>query len=248
MSKQFAGVVSAIAVLSVGVFAGAAGAATTTLGSAKDSTLYDDAAGALANGGGTGFFVGNTGESRTTRGILAFDVSSIPAGSVITGATLRLTMNQGPAGAANISLHRVLANWSEGNVVAAGGGGGGGASTTGSVTWLHTSYSDQFWSTPGGDFNASASATTSVAGNGAYAFTSAQLIADVQAWLDSGQSFGWIVRGTESGTGSAKRFASREIAGAASRPALEITYDVPSPGAAIFAAPIALAAWRRRHR
>lgn len=246
MTKPFVGVVSAITLSAVGALLPAADAASLTLGSAKDSTLYDESTGALANGGGAGMFVGNTGETRTTRGILAFDVSSIPAGSVITGATLRLTMNQGPSSAASVTLHRVLANWSEGSVVASGGGGGGGPSTAGSVTWLHTSFSDQFWSTPGGDFNAVASATTSVAGAGTYTFTSAQLIADVQAWLDSGQSFGWIVRGIESGQGTAKRFATRESTTAASRPALEITYEIPAPGAALVAAPLALAARRRR--
>lgn len=246
MTKPFAGVVAAITLSAAGALSPAANAASLTLGSAKDSTLYDESAGALANGAGAGMFVGNTGESRTTRGILAFDVSAIPAGSVITGATLRLTMNQGPTSAANISLHRALANWSEGSVVASGGGGGGGPSTAGSVTWLHTSFSDQFWSTPGGDFNAAASATTSVAGTGAYTFTSAQLIADVQSWLDTGLSFGWIIRGTESGTGTAKRFATRESTAAASRPALEITYEIPAPGAALVAAPLALAARRRR--
>src|SRR5207302_838656 len=48
---------------------------------------------------------------------------------------------------------------------------------------------------------------------------------DVQNWLSSpGSNFGWIVIGDESGTGTAKRFDSRENSTASNQPALTIDY------------------------
>ena len=76
------------------------------------------------------------------------------------------------------------------------------------ATWIHRFYdgsskppppNPNHWTTPGGDFNPTASASRSVGANGSYTWGStAQLAADVQSWLDNPASnFGWLVKGPE---------------------------------------------------
>jgi len=70
-----------------------------------------------------------------------------------------------------------------------------------------------FWTTEGGDFFGTVSASQSVGAIGSYTWSSAQMVADVQSWLDNSTiNFGWLVRGDESGSATAKRFDTRESA------------------------------------
>ncbi|MCW3072057.1 MAG: hypothetical protein JWO44_1947 [Bacteroidetes bacterium] len=202
---------------------------TVNISPQKDNTLYEDPAGNLSNGAGDHFFVGTTGSNRIRRSLIKFDVAgSIPAGATITGVTLTLSMDQTISGPNSIGLHTVGADWGEGTSVAGGGGGGGGTSTTNDATWIHTFYSGSLWTNPGGDYNASASATTSVDGTGAYTWSSAQMESDVQSWLDAAATnFGWELSGNESVSGTAKRFASREFGSSTEQPVLAITYTLP---------------------
>ena len=86
------------------------------------------------------------------------------------------------------------------------------------------------WATPGGDFTVSASASTSVGGNGSYDWTGSGLLADVQTWYETpATNFGWIVIGDEVNGQSARRFDTREHATASRRPQLEITYEPETP-------------------
>jgi len=60
---------------------------------------------------------------------------------------------------------------------------------------------------------------------GQYTWSSAQMVADVQGWLDNpATNFGWLMLGDESVFLTAKRFDTRE---SASPPVLAITY-IPS--------------------
>ncbi|MFM9959447.1 MAG: DNRLRE domain-containing protein [Phycisphaerales bacterium] len=237
---------AAMLIATVGASSAVAGT-MVSLAPSRDTSIYNDGTGDLANGAGPGLFAGRNGVPWTTRALIAFDLaSSIPAGSVITSVELRLTKAAGPSSANTFSLFKVTSDWGEGTTVAGGGGGGGGPATPNSATWLHTFHNTSFWTTPGGDFAASASAGVSVTGNGTYAWTSAQMVADAQAWLDSGATnFGWILRGTEEGSGTASRFNSRENTNVAARPQLIVTY-VPGPGAGATLAVLGLAALRRR--
>jgi hypothetical protein len=222
-------------------------AASITLGAARDNSIYDDGVGNLSNGLGTGLFAGRNGIGQTSRALLAFDLTSIPAGSTITSVSLRLVKGAGPTTANTLSLFKLTSDWGEGTTVGTGGGGGGGPATPGSATWVHTFFNTSTWTTPGGDFAASASASLSVTSNGAYTWSGPGLVADAQAWLNAGATnFGWILRGTETGSGTANRFASREGA-AADRPQLTIEYTVPAPGTAALAL-VATAAMARRRR
>lgn len=210
-------------------------AADVTLQPSQDNTLYESATGALSNGAGQFLFAGQTAQvtGNLRRGLLAFDLSSIPAGSTVTGAVLRLNVSQTISGPALVSLHRVLADWGEGASDALASEGGGAAAQAGDATWIHTFSPTDVWATAGGDFDPSASATTSVAGLAAYTWQGAGMVADLQAWLDApSTNYGWLVRGDET-TMSAKRFDSRQNTVVNNRPRLVVTFDLP-PGFANF--------------
>jgi len=221
---------------------------TVNLGALRDNTIYDDGAGELSNGRGTGLFAGRNGISQTTRALLAFDIASVvPAGSTITSVSLRLVRGAGPSSTNTVSLFTMTSDWGEGTTVASGGGGGGGPATPNSATWLHNFYNSQFWTTPGGDFDPVSVASTDITGNGAYTWSSPAMVADVQSWLNAGSTnFGWMLRGVEAGMGTANRFASRESTVSADRPILTIEY-IPTPGAAGLMA-VGLCAFARRRR
>ncbi len=220
---------------------------TTTFSPTQDNTLYQDPNGFLSNGAGPAFFAGTTSSRQAIRrGLVQFDLSTIPAGSTITGASLVLVMNQTIAGNTTVELHRVLASWGEGTSVGGGGGGGGGASTPNDATWIHRHFNTDFWVNAGGDFAPGASAAQSVGGVGSYTWTSAGLIADVQGWVNGAPNFGWEVIGDESTNATAKRFASREDP--TDRPQLIVDFVVPAPGAAGLALGCVAIASRRRRR
>lgn len=205
---------------------------SVSMTSVKDTTLYQDATGALSNGAGQGMFAGTKGAGHAVRGVVAFDVAGkVPAGMTLTGVKLRLNLSAASLNSAQtVGLHRVLADWGEGSTVASGGGGGGGPASQGGATWLHTFFPDKLWSRPGGDFEATSSASIEVAGILAYEWGSTdQMVADVQMWLDNPSSnHGWLLLGNDSAT-SVKRFDTRENTSAANRPTLILTFDrIPS--------------------
>ena len=202
---------------------------TININPIKDNTLYENATGSLSNGAGDHLFVGATNQGSKRRGLLKFDIAShVPLDATILEATLALSMDKTSSLSSNIELHTVSADWGEGASVAPEIGGGNGATAqTNDATWLHTFYNSSLWNTAGGDFNALVSATTSVNGIGSYTWTSSQLVADVQNWLNSPASnFGWCLTGDEANLRSTKRFASKEITTLNSRPLLTIVYSL----------------------
>lgn len=216
----------------IAVLAASARADVVTLEASKDATLFNSATGAVANGGAFSFYVGRTGPLSTEpvrRGLLAFDVASaIPSGSTITAVQLTLYMSMTTSGSKVVDMLRVTTQWNEGTTV--GFSGQGGASQTGDVTWLHTNKPSAFWTTPGGDFVGAVSATRAVDQAGFYTWNStAALVSDVQGWLNApSTNCGWLLRGPETGSKSAKRFEARESL-AQYRPMLQVTYTLPPP-------------------
>jgi spore coat protein A len=197
----------------------------------KDNTLYEyvPADGDLSNALGNHFFTGETAVGELRRGVLAFDIArSVPAGSTITGVTLTLNMSRTPSGTSRtVELHRLLADWGEGTSQASGEEGTGAPATTNDATWRHRFFDTIFWTTQGGDFSATVSASQSVGAIGSYTWSSAQMVADAQSWLDNPTiNFGWLVRGDESSNATAKRFDTRE---SASPPVLTIQYTASTP-------------------
>jgi len=209
----------------LGFIAGSANAAIINITPSKDNTLYeyDPAEGDHSNGAGFHFFAGENGMGELRRGVLAFDIAgTIPAGSTITAVSLTMNMSMTPAGALTVELHNLLADWGEGTSHAPMGEGDGAPATPNDATWRHRFFDSVFWTTQGGDFLATVSASQSVGGVGQYTWSSAQMVADVQSWLDNPASnSGWLVLGDETAIATAKRFDTRE---SASPPILTIEF------------------------
>ncbi len=206
---------------------------TMTFNPSKDNTLFFSTAGnETSNGAGPHFFTGRNRNGNIRRGVLAFDVSAIPEGALVTEVTLDMNVSNARGGAQDIGLYRMTADWGEAGSMATGSGLGIPApAQTGDATWLHRVFNSVMWTMPGGDFDTSAmSASESVDGVGSYNWGStAKMIADVQFWVDNpDSSFGWIVMGNEAATSTAKRLDSKEHPTEGSRPALTVTYTATS--------------------
>ncbi len=210
----------------------------TTIGAAMDNTLYEDAEGLLSNGAGERFFAGKTGlfnNFMLRRGLIAFDIAgSIPNGSTITSVTLTLHLSAAAPGSGNqpVSLHRLLADWGEGDSDAEGPEGGGAPAAPGDATWLHTFFDTAFWAGSGGDFDGTASATTLVGtAMGEFpTWSTPQMASDVQDWLDDPTgNFGWLVLGNEDEDQTARRFDAREHLDPDLRPVLHIEFEPAEP-------------------
>ena len=85
------------------------------------------------------------------------------------------------------------------------------------------------WTSPGGDFSGGFSASAVVIGVGFYTWSTAQMAADVQGWLDSPTTNdGWFIIGLEPPTSnSSKRFNTRENPTGTLRPALTLDFTPP---------------------
>jgi len=220
-----------IATALVGIGPNLAIAQLANINPVKDNTLYeyDPADGDLSNALGFHFFAGETAMGELRRGVLAFDIAgNIPAGSTILGVTLSLNMSRtGVDTARTVELHKLLADWGEGTSQATGDEGMGAPATPNDATWRHRFFDTIFWTTEGGDFSGTVSASQSVGPVGVYTWSSSQMRADVQSWLDDPPSnFGWLVLGDESQILTAKRLDTRE---SASPPVLTILYRPSGP-------------------
>jgi hypothetical protein len=195
----------------------------------KDNTLYQDANGQLSNGAGIYLYTGLTDENGLRRGLIAFDLTSIPSNATITGASLSMFLSRsGPAPVqVNISLSKALRNWGQGASDAGSPGGGGAQAQANDATWLHTFYSTSFWTNPGGDFSSTISATTAVGSvNTTHTWGGSGLLADVQGWVSlPASNFGWVIRADEVDLASAQRLNTRE--NSSNPPQLTVTYQVP---------------------
>ena len=184
------------------------------------------------NAGATGWFdAGRDGVGGVRRGLLRFDLSSIPAGATVTSATLQLTVVKVPANGpvnSTFDLFRLLASWNEGTKA----GSGGAPATAGETTWNARILGTANWTAPGAESNAvtTASASTAVGStdNAKYSWTGSGLVADVQLYVnDPTQNFGWLLTSRAEGSArSVRGFASRE--GGANVGTLAVVYT-PAP-------------------
>ncbi len=187
-----------------------------------------------ANGSGAYFFAGNTDQGDQRRALIRFDMAgNLPAGATINSVSLQLHVSRSAvAGDRTVELHRVLTDWTEGPSNPGGQEGGGDSAELGDVTWRYTSYDPDDepgspqWGSLGGDFAAAVSAAITVGGVGFYTWSSAQMAADVQGWVDSPSTdFGWLLKDvSDGGTGTAKRYDSRQNNDASERPKLTIDF------------------------
>jgi hypothetical protein len=213
-------------------------AASPTLTAVADATLRSE--NENRDGHQTWLIAGNNARGALRRGLISFDLQSIPAVATVTRVTLTLNVAK-YKGAPTFALHRLKRAWTEGpdNEPAPSLPGGkpnkqvGVAPKAGAPTWKHSDYPGTSWTTPGGDFVAAASGKfPPVSATGALVVDSnatgnSGLKADVQAWVKGSVSnHGWLLKlDDESPTGTAANFSSREVT--ATPPRLKITYSVP---------------------
>jgi hypothetical protein len=171
-------------------------------------------------GGQTYFNAGTNMQGKRNRGLLRFDLSEIPPGSIITSATLSLWVvgapTDGPAGTI-FDLHRMLKPWGEGSELAIVGAGRGSPATTNEATWNDRfAFADAPWVNPGGepdaDYISDSSAEKFISDMGSYDFRFGTLVQDVQFWLDNpDQNFGYMLMTRDEGQiSSARRFGAHE--------------------------------------
>lgn len=207
-------------------------ATVVSMTAARDNTLYEDNQGLTSNGAGIYFFTGTTSSSFARRGLLYFNVATIPAGSTITRVEVRLHASRVASSfGETVRIHRSLASWGEGASDAESQEGGGAQAEPGDATWVHRFYSTTPWASMGGDFAPTSSASRTVGATGSYTWAStAALISDVQTWVNNpAANFGWVILGNESTPRTAKRFDTRENTSASFRPTVTIEY-IPEPG------------------
>ena len=204
---------------------------TVALTATKDNSMYSELGPSdeeLSNGTGD-LFAGRIarGSTNLRRALLAFNPTSVPPRTTVVTAQLALTVNlvqSGNSSSYNMTLHKVSQDWGEGSSY---GIGTGGAAVAPDASWTNRMYPATPWTTAGGSFTSTASATASVGVPNTYNWSSPQLAADAQSWrVNTAGNFGWILRGDENSEGSAKRINSRESGSA--RPTLTLGYVAPS--------------------
>ncbi len=202
-------------------------ATTLRLSAIADSSMMSESE-AIADGAGPHIWVGQTVGGVYRRAMLRFDLSAIEPGSVVLGARLTVFMSKTIHPGRMIAVHRLVSSWGEGS---SSGGSGGAGSTAGFLdsTWGWRFYGPRIpWATRGGDYLSAPSASRRVEVAGApYEWSSPQMIADVQGWIDRPISnAGWIMIGDEASP-SAMRFDSRSAGG--NPPLLELDILPPAP-------------------
>lgn len=205
-------------------------AATAVLRPVADTSLHEQVPTNNVGGGST-ILAGTTAQGRRTRALIRFDVSAaLPAQAVIRSARLDLTMvadASGGAGILGIRIHRMLVPWTEGTKT----GNQGEPAEGGETCWNWRVFPTVAWSrpgtTPGIEYEASASASTIVGGLGEWSWKG-NLVEDVRLWAtNTAANLGWLLISDPDGVArTARRFASREDPD--QPPALVVDYDLPS--------------------
>jgi hypothetical protein len=154
----------------------------------------------------------------------------LPAGSIITAASLGVTVTSSGGVASVFELRRTLQAWNEGGKGASNNQGD--PASPGETTWLARAHPATLWTEPGGligsDFAPEAGASLLLSEPGTYTFAStAALVAEAQAWLDHPASNqGWMLMTTEERiANTSKRIAAREAG--ANAPTLTLEFTPP---------------------
>jgi hypothetical protein len=132
---------------------------------------------------------------RNQRTLIDFDLSSIPAGSSISRASLYLYMQNRPNTPRTYEINRLAGSWLEGS-----GAGVSNDPAIDGVTWIERRYGDNLWTgtgawdwaAAGGEFVAAPTASA-VTPPGA-AWMEWEVAADIDAWVNGGANYGWVVR------------------------------------------------------
>lgn len=161
---------------------------------------------------GPSLWVRDTAGSAGYHSVLWFDTGRIPHGAVVESAVLELYQRDASNAASEVGLHRLTQSFDEGDDNGASGGG---------VTWnRHRSW--QNWTNPGGDYDPTALATTSIPPNSRDYFQW-DITSLVQGWVSGVYpNYGMIL--TPQAAGTDADFASSDHGDATQRPRLTLTY------------------------
>ncbi len=167
--------------------------------------------------------------NRVMRTIIKFDVTTLPAGAIVTNANLRLYANRSDGQFAT-NVHRITSDWNESAGVAAG-------TNNLAANWTNRieAVPDLPWTTLGGDFDASILATraTFSAQNTYSDWSGAALGTVVQNWKSGAfQNFGVVIKATPatenvSGSGDDRWEFNSRTAGS-NLPLLVVDYTIPA--------------------
>ncbi|MBU0677996.1 MAG: DNRLRE domain-containing protein [Verrucomicrobia bacterium] len=156
-------------------------------------------------GSSTGTTMGYyTAPSQEERTVMQFDLSAY-VGTVVNSATLYMYRYfKYGSSSFNADIHRLTQPWDEAE-----------------VTW--NSYeTGQSWSTPGGDYDGTASATTLIPGSG-YEWYSWDVTDLVQDWVDgTSVNYGLLAKQQVFGGGTYSAFYTREQTGTTSDPYIDL--------------------------
>ncbi|MES2774456.1 MAG: DNRLRE domain-containing protein [Bacteroidota bacterium] len=191
----------------------------------RDNSIFSESLN--SNGAGTDLFFGLNGSSNKRRGLVHFNLSSLPADAIISTASLNVYVNQLPSGTPvshPLIVYKLTADWGEGT--SASTGGSGTVATTNDATWV-TRFTGMPspWATAGGDFTTPLSGSVAIAALGAFSVSGPGIVADVQYWINNGSTnYGWLLAGNEGGPQTARRIGSREATIVEQRPTLTVTF------------------------
>ncbi|TMB07521.1 MAG: DNRLRE domain-containing protein, partial [Deltaproteobacteria bacterium] len=187
---------------------GPAHAVTVTLPSAQDSWLGQDAPN--TNHGADSHMHVQSGVGKVRRGIIQFNLSSIPACASIDSATLQLSLENADNSSRIYEVHRVAASWTELG-----------------VTWNRRN-STTLWTSAGGDFVAAPtdSVPTGTVNN---VLLQWNVTPDVAAFVSgAATNAGWLVKDSVE-NGAKKEFTLRnreDTDGGGPQPQLVVTYTL----------------------
>lgn len=176
--------------------------------------------------------VGNDENNLARKGLIKFDLSAIPANSVILRARLTLyTWNEYSSTDYAVSMHRGLTQWFEGNEM----GGREPQSGQDGSTWnLRNHNGSVAWAggaggAAGSDYATTATDSTSITGSGS--FFTWDLEDDVQDWIDgTAPNYGWWMITNDVANSLKIFYSSDSVVGDSFRPQLLVEYAIPFTG------------------
>jgi hypothetical protein len=213
-------------------------ATTVSLVAVANTTIFSAYA---ENNFGTSLIeTGANGVGDPGRGLIQWDLSSIPANATITDAQITMQVVKVPpgdqhAGASDsdFGLYAMLVPW----VAGTGSTNSGTLAKLGETTWNERLAGIASWQTPGGgmgfDF-ASTPSTSAFIGTSLGLVTwgaTPQMLSDLQSWLTNpSTNYGYMMMSdAEDTAGTARRFDSIQSAGPDDLPpTLTVTYTVPA--------------------
>ena len=158
------------------------------------------------------------------RALVAFDLSSIPAGATIQSAKLKLycTAYSYPRDTYALSAHRVTRSWTEGTAYYK-------VHEMDGATWNEYVYTDDMtttagnWTSPGGDCESTAAASIT-SGLAANKWLEWDLTTLAGGWVSGSVANNGVLIRSHVGAGVSLVYNSSEHATASLRPKLEVTY------------------------